>query len=1014
VLLAVFSNATLGQSVTLAQVFWHRSATESVQKMFVVADAALAIAADFSDFGSQISGLRRRLKQSGAAIHDSYPSYAKDFRRRMGIDNLQAMELFHQTVSMKSVGNLTEFVRAHMLEPFDADERIGNLIDHFGDLMRAHESVIKAKRQVEQLAPLVTDLDDYDAIVAKRDEADAVRSALSRYVASRKIHLFDARIAATQAAMVLHATEAARLVANEEALRGEENELRDAINRNGGDRLRTLEQDRDRAADERNTRKAHREDYERVCASVGQQTVADAPALLAQVAAAAAEVERIEDRKAELSNSQTDRQVERRDLGAELAEVEQELHSLAERDSNIEARMVSLRESMAQACGLSTTDLPFVGELVRVKDDAWRGAAERLLRGFGLSMLVPDAHYRAISEWVDGNNLRGRLVYYRVREVPTAPTVSDDRSLVWKLDVKQESPFAPWVEASLAKRFNVVCAATAEEFRHADDALTMHGQVKRGRDRHEKDDRSAVDDRSRWVLGWDNADKRRHLAGRRDFLRAGLDALDTALRTAAADLRRLDALRDDLRELQRFTDFAALDWQSSARDIERMDQEIAALRESSNVLRELNAQLDRVRGELERTRAETLRVQDLASRSQARLEDDGRARQRLLDQHPGLLDPEPADGGHPGAEAMGRHLADALPDGEEPPEPEGWDDVQVRKIDLLNRQITLFDDRARRRAGAVTKRMGEFRTEWPIDSQELDVSVEGGHEYRQLLGQLRSDDLPRFEHNFKDMLNQNAIREVASLHTTLRAEQQKIKRRVEIINESLRDIDYQPHTYIRLESEPSADADIRTFVYDLKACTENTLASGTEDDSYSEAKFLQVKEIVSRLSGRDGHAEEDKRWRAKVTDVRTWFTFAASERVSADDTEHEHYSDSGGKSGGQKEKLAYTILAASLAYQFGLVSGGMQARTFRFVVIDEAFGRGSDESARFGLELFRRLGLQLLVVTPLQKIHVIEPFVARVGFVHNDGGQTSRLATLTIDEFREGARSSREARAATR
>ena len=30
------------------------------------------------------------------------------------------MELFHQTVSMKSVGNLTEFVREHMLEPFNA------------------------------------------------------------------------------------------------------------------------------------------------------------------------------------------------------------------------------------------------------------------------------------------------------------------------------------------------------------------------------------------------------------------------------------------------------------------------------------------------------------------------------------------------------------------------------------------------------------------------------------------------------------------------------------------------------------------------------------------------------------------------------------------------------------------------------------------------------------------------------------------------------------------------------
>ena len=34
------------------------------------------------------------------------------------------MELFHQTVSMKSVGNLTDFVREHMLEPFDAAEAV--------------------------------------------------------------------------------------------------------------------------------------------------------------------------------------------------------------------------------------------------------------------------------------------------------------------------------------------------------------------------------------------------------------------------------------------------------------------------------------------------------------------------------------------------------------------------------------------------------------------------------------------------------------------------------------------------------------------------------------------------------------------------------------------------------------------------------------------------------------------------------------------------------------------------
>ena len=163
---------------------------------------------------------------------------------------------------------------------------------------------------------------------------------------------------------------------------------------------------------------------------------------------------------------------------------------------------------------------------------------------------------------------------------------------------------------------------------------------------------------------------------------------------------------------------------------------------------------------------------------------------------------------------------------------------------------------------------------------------------------------------------------------------------------------------------------------------------------------MAVKAIIDRFRGRDGKSDLDERWTAKVTDVRNWFLFAASERWREDDSEHEHYSDSGGKSGGQKEKLADTVLAASLAYQFGLEWGAVRSRSFRFVVIDEAFGRGSDESAHYGLRLFQQLNLQLLIVTPLQKIHIIEPFVSSVGFVHNEGGRASKLRNLSIEDYR--------------
>jgi uncharacterized protein YPO0396 len=41
-----------------------------------------------------------------------------------------------------------------------------------------------------------------------------------------------------------------------------------------------------------------------------------------------------------------------------------------------------------------------------------------------------------------------------------------------------------------------------------------------------------------------------------------------------------------------------------------------------------------------------------------------------------------------------------------------------------------------------------------------------------------------------------------------------------------------------------------------------------------------------------------------------------------------------------------------------------------------------------------------VIVTPLQKIYVIEPYVSVVGFVDNLSGAHSRLQGFTITEFR--------------
>ena len=294
--------------------------------------------------------------------------------------------------------------------------------------------------------------------------------------------------------------------------------------------------------------------------------------------------------------------------------------------------------------------------------------------------------------------------------------------------------------------------------------------------------------------------------------------------------------------------------------------------------------------------------------------------------------------------------------------------------------------------------MGEVLRRWPELRAEMDVSVEARGDFLALSERLATDDLPKFEREVKDQLNKNAIQELAGFSNWLGRQAAAIDERVGRINEALGAVPYNPGRYIRLEKEPTTNQEVAQFRADLRSLTDDSLA--VDGDQYSEQRFLDVKRIIERFRGRDGFADSDKAWTRRVTDVRNWFVFSASERDMETHTEREHYSDSDGKSGGQKEKLAYTILAASLAYQFGLEWGAARSKDFRFAVIDEAFGRGSDASTRYALELFAKLGLQLLVVTPLQKVHVIEPYVKAIGFVDNPDGTFSRLQTMTIEDYR--------------
>ncbi|MGL5867235.1 MAG: ATP-binding protein [Dermatophilaceae bacterium] len=1012
VILGVFTNAGYDETVTLAQVFQQRESTGQPYRFFITAPTALTIATDFADFGADLRDLRKRLRGAGAEIFDEFPKYATSLRRLLGIRSEQALELFHQTVSMKSVSNLNDFVRNHMLEPSDSTGRVRDIVSHFEDLSKAHDAVKRAREQLEALEPVIATAHKYDVALAERDATEVERASVRIFIAERRSSLHAGEITRLDA-------EGERLWAEQDAAKKQQRGLadeRDALIEErataGGDRIGELERlagDARRQADER---RAARTLLDAAIVDAGLEPI-DGPEAFAVLASVVAqERPKLNDTKRALDNAAAQAIAREKELERRRDRIAEEVTSLEQRTSNLPVEQVDVRARLCHDVGLTPEDLPYAGELLDVDDEhtEWRGAAERVLRPFALSLLVPQRHYDTVTEWVNARRLtvRGRggqavgarLTYERVsdRRLPLQPADGGALVLADCVEIKS-GPFRDYLSGELAKRADHRCAPTLEVFRSERKAVTREGQVRSG-GRHDKDDRHRVDDPRRWVLGWANE---RKLAA----LRSEVDELDTERAKAAAEAAQVGGERDGIQtrmealaRLDGYRTWSQVDVAEAESRATAHDGERARLESGSSRLAEITSALEAVAAS---AAAVSARIDELAGALATTAQAAEQARQgKKQDDDFVAARPDPeltaARASYP---ALTRRLAAALPTRVEDcgSAESALNDELYRRTERLNRELGGYGQ-------SLAQYMGDVLRRWPELRADMDATVESRGDFVAFGHRVADDDLPRFESEFKEQLNKNAIQELAGFNNWLGRQASVIDERVDRINEGLGAVPFNPGRYIRLEKEPTTNQEVTQFRADLRNLTNDSLA--VDGDQYSEQRFLDVQRIIERLRGREGYTESDRAWTRRVTDVRTWFVFSASERDMETHEEWEHYSDSDGKSGGQKEKLAYTILAASLAYQFGLEWGAAKSKDFRFAVIDEAFGRGSDASTRYALELFAKLGLQLLIITPLQKVQVIEPYVKVIGFVDNPTSAFSRLHTMTIEEYRsrrDGTRS---------
>ncbi len=291
---------------------------------------------------------------------------------------------------------------------------------------------------------------------------------------------------------------------------------------------------------------------------------------------------------------------------------------------------------------------------------------------------------------------------------------------------------------------------------------------------------------------------------------------------------------------------------------------------------------------------------------------------------------------------------------------------------------------------AMLPLMANFLRDYPEHSANLRAEAQYSGDFTALRVQIDKEELPKHKQRFEEFLGTNLIGDMAMFQSNLLEHEKLIRRRIEAVNEALVVIPFCDTTHVQITAPPTRADDIKQFRARLKDCLRGGLQPSADDRLRI---FKSIRELI-------GDFEKDQNWTRYVTDARNWFEFGVRELTDAEKHEVNYFSASSGKSSGQKAKLAFTILASAISAQYGLLGAVSEADTFRLVVIDEVFSTTDEANSHRALQLFQKLGLQLVVVNPFDaKGRIVEDYVDSFHLAVNPDRNNSKLRRASRAEY---------------
>ncbi|MFL0284388.1 ATP-binding protein [Mycobacterium sp. SMC-21] len=902
-----------------------------------------------------------------------------------------AQQLLGKAKSLKSVGGLEQFVREFMLDEPDSLARLPEALKQIDPLVEARELLAVAQRKRKILGDIEAIQVRYASESTDLGIIDLVDLPMVRaYTDHVRLRHCPAEIETLDATIDQLENENADLTRQLNLAKAEGDSLNAQIN-GASANVGPLQAQVNAAEAQADDVARRRAAYEEMVAALGVEVPDTADEfwnlreeLTRQATEMLGKLEWGRDASTDAEYAQKSARILRDNAAKELKRVEHVGSALPE-------SAVTMRDHICAGVGIDPAELPYVAELFDLQPEhsRWRLAVEKVLRGVGLRLLVPDQHYAKVLRFVNETNMRGRLALHHVR-AGASGREAEPNTLAGKLFlVKPKHPCAAEAADVIAAAGDHICVDTPDVFVRFRRAVTDTGLYKDSDRLAIKDDRRPIKP-SEYIYQGD-------IGAKLEALHAELTEAEEAFNTARRAADEIAAQRQRWRDraaackavYEQFPQWSQIDTDTAEGHADRLREQYELLLADHPDIEALSARAEEC----------WVDIQTLMTRRgaiQTRRDDLDARRTKLMDLQDRL---SPAAVSEQATDLLRRYAAE-VPVPLELLNPEPHREALFAAIRRERDQLT----ESRRRSYEELSRIvatfdASFPDAIPNDSDDFDERI---YDYVAVCRHIDERELPDAYDRMMRLITEQAPDAILTLHRVAEQETRRISEQIDRVNTGLGAVEFNRGTRLTLRANPRAMAAVSELTDIVKAISRRIAEVGLGDKKAILEQYADILRLRNRLAGNN---PEDRAWTRDALDVRNRFTFDCAEWDVASDELIRTHSNAGDNSGGEQEKLMAFCLAGALSFNLANPESGDNKPVFAQLMLDEAFSKSDPQFASQALQAFRKFGFQLVIVATVQNATTIQPYIDGVVMVSKSEatGRNARpvanVATKTITDF---------------